>query len=233
MKFKCIIVDDDPLSRSFLDKFCQRNGQIEVKGMFPDADSALSFLRHNDIDVIFLDVEMPGTNGFSMLDQLELIPKVIIVSGNTDYAFTAFEYTVTDFLKKPVSYERFVKAVDKINDSLKNNTGEYTDKDIVIKSDGQFTRLNYNIILFIESVGDYVKYVTPSRKYIVHGTMKSVEESINKKIFLRVHRSFIVNIHHIHDFRDKTLIISGNAIPVSKTHKAKVTSVLKVLSSGL
>src|SRR5258705_3056594 len=162
MKLNCIIVDDEPLSRNFLKRFCVKSGKANVKGSFANAADAILYLESNKVEVIFLDVEMPGINGFQMLDYLSYLPEVIMTTSKTDYAFTAFEYNVTDFLKKPVEYNRFLDALNKAEESYKNNQpGQDAKKDIVIKSNGNYVRLDYDDILYVEGMGDYVKYVTP------------------------------------------------------------------------
>ena len=104
MKLKVIIVDDEPMARSFLQRYCEKNGNLQIAGVFEDAVTALDYLQKNEIDILFLDVEMPNGSGFQLLDQLSYMPKVILTTSKTDYAFNAFEYGVTDFLKKPITY---------------------------------------------------------------------------------------------------------------------------------
>lgn len=222
MDLKCIIVDDEPLARDFLKRYCEKHGSIEVMGMFPDSASALDYLRANEIDILFLDVEMPGDTGFELLDKLVYMPKVILTTSKTDYAFNAFQYNVTDYLKKPISYNRFQESISKITESMKVQVKEPVRDDIFIKSDGKFVRLNFEDILYIESMGDYVKYFTPGQYYLTHGTLKAVEEKMNPKRFMKVHRSFIVNMSKIKDIQDHSIVIESKVIPISKTLKPEV-----------
>ena len=209
MKLKCIIVDDEPLARSFLERYCQKLGTLEVMGSFPDAESALNYLTCNEIDILFLDVEMPGSNGFQLLDQLLYMPKVILTTSKTEYAFDAFQYNVTDYLKKPISFNRFQEAVNKITESLINTIVKPTADDIFIKTEGKFIRLSYQDILYIESMGDYVKYFTQAKYYLTYSTLKAVEEKMNAKEFMKVHRSYIVNLRKIKDIQDNSIVIEG------------------------
>jgi DNA-binding LytR/AlgR family response regulator len=222
MKLNCIIIDDEPMSRSFLKRFCDKSGNLAVSKQFESAAEAISYLSNNKIDLIFLDVEMPGINGFQMLDQLHYHPLVIMTTSKIDYAFTAFEYNVTDFLKKPVTYKRFLTAIDKVEKAFKSNSSLAAENknDLFIKSNGSHVRLGYDEILYIEGMGDYVKYVTQDKKYIAHDTLKAIEESIGGKNFMKVHRSFIVNIKKVKDFADNAVKIHGITIPVSKSNKA-------------
>ena len=222
MKFKCIIVDDEPLAISFLERYSQKHGNLEVMGSFPDSETALAFLSTNEIDILFLDVEMPGATGFELLDKLMYMPKVVLTTSKTDYAFDAFQYNVADYLKKPISFNRFQESITKITESLNNTTVETSKDDIFIKTDGKFIRLSYEDILYIESMGDYVKYFTLAKHYLTHSTLKAVEEKMNPKQFMKVHRSYIVNMKKIKDIQDNTIVIDTKVIPISKALKLDV-----------
>src|ERR1017187_6299764 len=165
MKLKAIIVDDEPIARNFLERYCDKNGNIEVAGSFPSASSALDFLKLNEIDIIFLDVEMPDINGFQLIDQLQYLPKIILTTSKTDYAFEAYQHNVADYLKKPFTYNRFADAVSKVIDKEVQAPPDANQEDIFIKADAKLTRLSYGDILYIESVGDYVKYITGTKHY--------------------------------------------------------------------
>lgn len=226
MNLTSIIVDDEPISRSFLERYCEKIGTVNVAGSFPDSETALQFLQNNEIDILFLDVEMPGDSGFQLLDKLVVMPKVILTTSKTEYAYDAFQYNVTDYLKKPFSYVRFQESVSKAYNSLNDKKEPAQEavktEDVFIKSDGKLTRLNYEDILYIESVGDYVKYCTPDKKYITHSTLKAVEEKMNNRHFMKVHRSFIVNLRKISNIQEYTLLIGSSLIPISKLLKTEV-----------
>ncbi len=225
MNLNSIIVDDEPISRSFLERYCEKIGTVNVLGSFPNSESALAFLQKNEVDILFLDVEMPGDTGFQLLDKLIVMPKVILTTSKTDYAYDAFQYNVTDYLKKPFSYVRFQESVSKAYESAGDKKEQVTEpkkEDVFIKSDGKLTRLNYDDILYIESVGDYVKYCTPDKKYITHSTLKAVEEKISGQHFMKVHRSFIVNLRKISNIQEYTLLIGSSLIPISKLLKTEV-----------
>jgi DNA-binding LytR/AlgR family response regulator len=232
MKIKSIIVEDEPLSLNFLQQYCVKSGMIELLGTFCNAELALDFLRTTEVELIFLDVEMPGINGFQLLDQLMYMPKIILTTSKTEYAFTAFQYQVTDYLKKPIVYSRFTDSVNRVASAI-TRTDKETEKsepeDVFIKSNGKLIRLTFNDILFIESEGDYVKYVTTAKKYIAHATLKSIEERIDHRIFLKVHRCYIVNTKKIQDIQDNSLLIEGNVIPISKAHKDEVIQRLNII----
>ncbi len=227
MKLSCIIVDDEPLSRTILKKFCEKCEMADVKASFDNAASAIEYLKNNQIEVVFLDVEMPGINGFQMMEYMPYRPKVVMITSKTDYAFAAFEYNVTDFLKKPVDYNRFLTSFNKLKDLAENQT-DADDAEVVIKCDGAYVRLRLDDVLYIEGMGDYVNYVTAEKKYITLNTMKSVEEKINSQLFFRVHRSYIINISKVKTFADNNVLIADASIPVSKPNKATLLQKLGI-----
>ena len=172
---------------------------------------------------------MPGENGFGLLDKLLYMPKVILTTSKTDYAFDAFQYNVSDYLKKPFSFNRFQESINKVaeaNDKVKVETAK---EDFFIKTEGKFIRLNYQDILYIESLGDYVKYFTDSKFYLTHSTLKAVEEKMKTKYFMKVHRSYIVNLNKIKDIQDNSIVINGKVIPISKSMKPEVMGRINVV----
>jgi DNA-binding LytR/AlgR family response regulator len=226
----CVIVEDLQVAADYLARCCEKSGELEVKGHFTNVQEALPYLNQVTIDLLFLDVEMPGASGFELLDQLAYHPKVILTTSKTEYAYNAFEYKVTDFLKKPFTYQRFQEALQKVKAAQPEITeGNTEDDHIFIKTDGKLVRLQNNDILYIESMGDYVKFITAEKKYITHNTMKKLEEKISKDHFLKVHRSYIVNINKIADIRENMLFIKGVEIPISKAHKAEVLKRLNIV----
>ncbi len=229
MNFTCVIVEDLLVAAEYLKKCCEKSGMVDVKGHFPNVDEALAYLNQNSVDLLFLDVEMPGATGFELLDQLAYSPQVILTTSKPEYAFNAFEYHVTDFLKKPFTYQRFLEALQKLNLPSENGNGSAEEDHIFIKSDGKLVRLNYSDILFIESMGDYVKFVTGDKKYITHNTIKNLEEKVSKQHFMKVHRSYIININKIDDIRENDLFIKGNEIPISKAHRSDVMKRLNII----
>jgi DNA-binding LytR/AlgR family response regulator len=236
MKLKVVIVDDEPLARNFLEKYCEKHGDIEVAGSFQDAETALLYLNKNEVDILFLDVEMPDLSGFQLLDQLTSMPKVILTAAKTDYAFDAFQYGVVNYLKKPITFIRFQEAIGKIKEFFNQNAElqptkniELNHDGIFIKAGGKLTRLNFEEILYIESLGDYVKYITLSKNYVTLSTLKSVEEKLDNSKFMKVHRSYIANLQKIKNIQENTLTIEGREIPYSKTYKMEILSRINVI----
>ena len=230
----CIIVEDLPVAAEYTKRCCERIGNFDVKGIFASVPEALAYLDHNYVDLLFLDIEMPGENGFQLLDQLPYKPKVILTTSNTDHAYAGFEYKVNDFLKKPFTYQRFTEAAQKLKpislETIKPAKQTTADNDsIYIKTEGKLLKLMNNEILYMESMGDYVKFVTKFKKHLTHHTIKGLEQKLNPASFMRVHRSFLVNLNAISDLKENALVIDGKEIPVSKAHRREVLRRLPIL----
>ena len=239
MKITAIIVEDIQIAADFLKKFCEKSDLVEVKGHFLNVADALEYLDTDKVDLIFLDVEMPGATGFDLMDRLTYSPKIILTTTKTEYAFDAFQYNVSDYLKKPISYKRFIESVQKISKSESTApaatpappAGEINAEQgaLFIKAEGKLVKLNQEDIVFIESMRDYVKFVTAGQKYVTYSTLKHLEEKLSKTIFLKVHRSYIVNINKIDDIRGNTIYLQGHQIPIGKGHKDEVLKRLNIL----
>lgn len=234
-RIDCIIVDDEKMALDFLYQFCKKSDKVNVLATFNDPAVALAYLKENKTDLIFLDVEMPGLTGFNLLDNLPYKPRIILTTSKTEYAFEAFQYQVDDYLKKPITFPRFTDAIDKIHNQVASQqqlaaappTGEDY---IFIKTDGKLIKLNYDDIFYLESMGDYVKFVVGNnKKHLTLNTLSSIEEKLDKTSFLRVHRSYIVNLSKIKDIQGNTLLIEGNIIPISKSHKDEVLHKINIL----
>ena len=240
MKLSCIIVEDIQIAADFLRKFCEKSDLVEVKGHFLNVADALDFLDREKVDLLFLDVEMPGATGFDLLDRLTYSPKIILTTSKTEYAFNAFQYHVDDYLKKPFTYRRFQEAIEKLQQKAiaaapapatpTPATPPPPDTDFLfIKAEDKLIKLRKDDILFLESMRDYVKFVTPGKNYVTYSTLKNMEEKLIGPNFLKVHRSYIVNINKIDDIRGNTIYLLGNQIPIGKGHKDEVTARLNII----
>ncbi len=233
-----VIIEDLKVAADYLAKCCEKSGMVKVLGHFPDVPSALEFLNNNTVDLLFLDVEMPGATGFDLLDNIAYKPKVILTTSKEEYAYNAFQYHVQDFLKKPFTYLRFVEALEKVsaaeerNSSSRNKeegSAKSADDFIFIKSDNKLIRLNYDDILYIESMNNYVRFVTADKKYTTLNTLKNIEEKVSKEHFMKVHRSYLINLHKINDIRENDLYINNIEIPISKGMKPEILRKLTIL----
>ena len=237
MKLSCIIVEDIQIAADFLRKFCEKSDLVEVKGHFLNVSDALDFLDGEHVDLLFLDVEMPGANGFELLDRLTYSPMIVLTTSKTEYAFNAFQYHVNDYLKKPFTYKRFIESIGKLQQQaaetgpvLPTPAAQQTDTQFLfIKADDKLTKIRKDDILFLESMRDYVKFVTSSKNYVTYSTLKNMEEKLNGQTFLKVHRSYIVNLSKIDDIRGNTIYILGNQIPIGKGHKEDLEARLNIL----
>ncbi len=232
MKLQAIIVDDDPMARNSLEHLCKRVENIDLLQSCENAPDALQTVTERAVDLIFLDIEMPGMTGLELLEQLPYHPQIIFTTSNKDYAFEAFEYEVTDFLKKPIQQNRFVKAVEKAEhrfQQLEAVAHASAAKEIYVKASGKLIRLNYEDILYFENVGDYIKVATNDKNHIIHGTIKGLDEKLGYPRFLKIHRSFIVNLDKIKDIEDSTIVIEKKVIPVSRAHKPILMQSLNIL----
>ena len=243
MKLSCIIVEDIQIAADFLRKFCEKSDLVEVKGHFLNVTDALDFLDRERVDLLFLDVEMPGANGFDLLDRLTYSPMIVLTTSKTEYAFNAFQYHVNDYLKKPFTYKRFIEAIGKLQQqpsaeatpaspapSLPSPLAQQTDSEFLfIKADDKLTKIKKDDILFLESMRDYVKFVTSAKNYVTYSTLKNMEEKLIGQTFLKVHRSYIVNLSKIDDIRGNTIYILGNQIPIGKGHKEDLEARLNIL----
>ncbi len=229
---RCIIVEDEIMARKSLERLCEKSEHIEVVQSFENAEGVKDLMNKESVDLIFLDIEMPGISGLELLDQLSYIPQVVFTTSKKEYAFDAYEYDVTDFLKKPVTQVRFFQAVEKaIQRSYQLNAVAKASalNEIYIKEDGALIRLDYNNILFFENFGDYVKVVTTDKEHIIYATMKYIDQKISHPRFLKVHRSYIVNLGKIVDIEENSMVIGKKVIPISRAFKPILMSSINQL----
>jgi DNA-binding LytR/AlgR family response regulator len=231
MTLKCLIIDDELMARKALERLCEKRSELEIISICENAEKALIILNNQAIDLIFLDVEMSGISGLQLLDSLSYLPIVIMTTSKTDYAFDAFQYQVSDYLKKPITQPRFMQAIDKVleKNNISNQPVRADTDDIFIKEDGRYIRLAYDDILYIENLGDYAKIRASKNSHVVFTTMKTLEEKLPHATFFRVHRSFIVNLSKIVDIEDSNLVIADKVIPISRANKSDLMQRLNLL----
>lgn len=218
---KVLIVDDDTTSCKSLEYLCSKIEEIEIVGVFNDAISSINFMKANKVDLILLDVEMPDFSGLDLVKTIPNLPYIIFTTGQKEYAADAFEYDVVDFITKPITLPRLQKSVDKVYKLLQNEKLTFTESDFIfIKSEGRFIKLKIDEILFIETLGDYVVFNLENQKtHIVYSSLKAMDQKLSNPVFVKVHRSFIVNISKIVDIEENNLVIANKVIPISRAHK--------------
>jgi DNA-binding LytR/AlgR family response regulator len=232
----CVVIDDDKLSRKVVESYIERTDFLSLGASYPSAIDAINNIKKNEpVDLIFLDIEMPEMSGMEFLNSLNTTPQIIIISSKEQYALEAFEYDVTDYLLKPISYSRFFKAVNKANKRYKNSEGFIQDKsEIFIKSNSSLVRLNYDDILWIEALENYVVVNTYQEKYTIHFTMKAIEEKMPAARFSRIHRSYIVNLSKIEMIEDNSVVIDtdggSKSIPIGKSYRDKLMGDINLIT---
>ncbi|MBI2418752.1 MAG: response regulator transcription factor [Ignavibacteriales bacterium] len=215
---KCIIVDDDELSRTIVREFVKKTSSLSLEMECENAILAADFLRTNEIDIVFLDVEMPHMSGLELLKTVKNIPAVILITAKESYAVEAFEYEVVDYIVKPISYARFLKSVNKVITMDSSETTENVGR-LFVKTDGKFIGIVYREILYFEALGDYVSIVTTHQKYTIHSSLSAIAGRIRISGFCRIHRSYIINLEMINSIEDNTVIIAGRIIPIGSNYK--------------
>lgn len=222
MKLKCIITDDEPLARKGIRGYIEKTDFLSLAGECETAIELNSFLKKETVDVIFLDVEMPGLTGMEFLSSAVNLPKIIIVSAYEQYALKGYEMNVFDYLLKPVSYERFLKSVNKLYNQHEKEFKNVNVDHIFVKVEKKTKKLMLKDILFIESMENYVLVHTPVSKEVVYCTLKTMLDNLPSEMFFQTHRSFIVNTEHIQAIEGNTLEIGNHKIPISRTLKDEI-----------
>lgn len=214
MKISCIIIDDEPSSQNVLISFINKIDYLELKQVCNDALEALEYLKNIAIDLIFLDINMPQLSGISFYKSLQKPPNVIFTTAYSEYAIEGFDLDALDYLLKPFSFDRFVKAVSKTKD-LKANFKE----SIVIKSNKKLHQVKIEDILYLESIGDYIKVHINNSYLITYKTLKGMFEKLPKSNFKQVHKSFVINKKKLDYIEGNTVIINSNKIPLGQKFK--------------
>lgn len=223
-KLRCIIVDDEPLAREGIELLCQNYEHLEVLGTFPNAFKANAFLSENSVDLMFLDIEMPGLKGTSFLSELSDPPLTIFTTAYSEYALEGFNLSAVDYLLKPVSQERFFKAVTKALDifKLKNRKSDEVEDNryTYIAADRKYTKVFYNDILYIEGLKDYVIIHLPDGKITPAMNLKTFLEKLPSEMFIRVNKSYAINVSYIHSVSAEIISLRGDIeIPLGRTYK--------------
>jgi len=234
LSYSCVIVEDDDASRLILENYISRIDFLKLKASLKSGKEGFNYLINNpDIDILFLDINMPEMSGIELMKSVPNLPETILITTESGYAVEAFELKALDYLVKPVQFERFAKAVHKAIDSIyftkrlpRQNEEQ---KEIYVKSNSKFYKLAYHDIFFVEALADYVLVYTENTRYIVYSTMKAIEEKLRGVTFSRVHRSYIINLRKIQFIEGNTVIVNGKHIPISKTYQDSLFQKLNFL----
>lgn len=232
----CIIIDDESTARAIIEKLCERVFDLKVVGQFPNAMQAIKYLNDNKVDLIFLDIHMPDFSGFDFIKTLKNPPTIIVTTSDKNFALEAFEYDfIVDYLVKPIALDRFEKAIEKAKKNNKKSLSlavseeKNTDENLYVNIDRRLIKIDIPSIYLIEAKGDYINVKTHAKNYIVHSTLKKIENKLPESLFLKIHRSFIINITKIVDIEDNSVLIEKDVIPVSRMCRPELMRRLNLL----
>jgi DNA-binding LytR/AlgR family response regulator len=225
----CIIVDDEPLARAEMRSLINETSKTEILGEFSNAPSALDFLKTNDVDLIFLDIEMPMVTGLEFAEMLPKRSLIIFTTAYSQYALKSYELEAVDYLLKPIDPKRLEKAVEKAilytellsKDTIKNTVESNTADFLFIKADRRFYKISFSDIKFIEGLKDYVVIHTRQQKLITAMNLKTIHQKIALETFLRVSKSYVVNVDYIDSFDNHNIYIDESEIPIGEVYRSE------------
>jgi two-component system response regulator LytT len=231
----CIIIDDEKMARVITRTLCAQDSELNVVDEFSNAIQAIKFLNENKIDLIFLDIHMPDFNGIDFIKTLKNPPKIILTTSDPKFAIEAFEYDfIVDYLLKPLRLPRFKKAIYKAQNKRieiieeKNNKVDNAN-DFYVNIDRRLIKIDLSSIYLVEAKGDYIHIKTDDKNYVVHSTLKKIEEKLPDSLFLKIHRSYVINIKKIIDIEDNSVLIKKDVIPVSRSKRPELMKRLDLL----
>ena len=234
----CIIIDDETTARAIISQLCTNIPALNVLEEFANAMQAIKYLNQNEVDLIFLDIHMPDFTGFDFIDTLKNPPKIILTTSDPNFAIQAFGYDcIVDYLVKPIMPERFSKAIDKALaattvvpvERVSNKVETTSGNDLYINIDRRLIKIDIPSIYLVEAKGDYIQVKTDTKNYTVHSTLKKIEDKLPDSLFLKIHRSYIINIHKIIDIEDNSVLIKKDVIPVSRSKRPELMKSLNLL----
>jgi len=233
----CIIIDDEEMARAILSQFISKNTDLVIDGEFSNAMGAIKYLNQNETDLIFLDIHMPDFTGFDFIQTIKNPPKIILVTSDKNFAIEAFEYEcIVDYLVKPITHDRFIKAIQKANTPGSNSIPKEVKKqaednknEFYVNIDRRLIKIEIPSVTIVEAKGDYIHIKTEHKNYIVHSTLKKIEDKLPPDLFLKVHRSYIINTKKIIDIEDNSVLIGKDVIPVSRSNRPELMKRLNLL----
>lgn len=228
---KCIIIEDEVLAQDVIKSHLERVGTLELAGVYRNAPEAVAALKTGDIDIMFLDIRLPGMSGLQFLRGLKDPPLVVLTTAYSEYALESYEFNVIDYLLKPISFERFSKAVNKILDgrlftAAAKEAYLYSDDHIFVRSNSKFFRVNFSEIIYIQGMRDYLKIYTPDYALVTHQTMNELEKTLPSRHFIRVHKSYIISLKHIRSIYGNTIELDKATIPIGVNYKESVMTMI-------
>lgn len=229
----CLIIDDNEIARLTLRQLTMLDPSLNVVGECSDAAIAYAAILASQIDLLLLDIEMPGMSGIELAKSfVQRQPMIIFTTSKKDYAVEAFELNVVDFITKPIAPARFLQAIAKAKETLKNKNDKSfgpADEFMFIRDSNVVRRLRINDILYLEAKGDYVRIATKDNLYTIHSSLKAMQDKLPAHIFLKVHRSYIINVGKIDTLEGGTLVIGQNLVPVSDAYKNLLNKRMQII----
>ncbi|HBV17318.1 LytR/AlgR family response regulator transcription factor [Chryseobacterium carnipullorum] len=226
-KMKCLITDDEPLARFHLKELADQINFLSVEDTCATALEAGTIVKEKEIDLLFLDINMPYLTGLEFLEQLENPPLCILTTAYSEYALEGYRLQVVDYLLKPIAFNRFYQAVNKaqqqfiVSEKMKKNSA-FDDPFLYVRQSDSFVKVSWVDILYIESMQNYTKLHFKDRSLVIHQTMKAIEESLPSEHFFRIHKSFLINITHIDMISGGRLFINKTELPISRSRKEEL-----------
>lgn len=230
-KLKCIIIDDEQGAHLVMNHYLSTIKTASLVASFYNVIDALDYMYNNNVDIIFLDINMPGISGIEMLEILSIRPNIIITTAYKEYALDSYKYEVVDYLVKPFELKKVLAAIDKVINRI--NAGKQVPtlsnvEHLILKVDGSYVKLNFSDILYIQSYGNYVKVFTSQKMLLSQITTSEIEEKLDNNLFVRIHKSYIISIKHTNEIRGKQAFMSNNVIlPIGNTFKRDVYNYFK------
>lgn len=223
---KCIIVDDEPLAISLLENYVREIPFLELVFSSENPIEALEYIQRNACDLVFLDIQMPELTGINFMKILGNKVKYVLTTAYSEYALEGYEHHIVDYLLKPISLERFRKSAEKAQERL--SLGQQEQSHFFVKASGKQHRINFADVLYIESIRDYVSIKTADEEFIVLDTLKSMEQQLPENSFVRIHKSFIINLNRIKSVGTKKIIISADhEVPIGENYRMNLLTRLK------
>lgn len=226
----CLIVDDEPLAADVIESFVAKMPHLNLVAKLNSATEALSVLKSEKIDLVFLDIQMPEITGLELFKTLRNPPIVIFTTAYPNYALESYEIDAADYLLKPISFDRFVKALNKAEERLKGTSTDSSEKPeyIFVKADGKLVRINIQDICYVEGLKDYVIIHTMNSKVVTHNTMKNIEALLlTDDNFIRIHRSYIINLRFVKEIEGNSFRVKEQLLTIGTTFKEEVQAKLE------
>ena len=238
-KIKCVVVDDEPIAREYLSDYIKKMPQLELLAVYSKALDAYEKIESGEADLVFLDIQMPGMTGIDFIRTLQRKPAVILTTAYSEYALQGYELDVTDYLLKPIPFERFAKAVNKVIALIASRGGKNkfalaepvsdppSSRDFIfVRSGYKSVKVNVPDILYVEGMKEYVVFYTKEKKYTKLDRMRNIENQLRNQGFIRIHKSYIVSVKNINAVFGNIVEVNGVELPVGRSYKEKVSIIL-------